>query len=131
MKRRILVLFAHPALEKSRVNRVLVRYVENLDGVTLHDLYEAYPDLAIDVRAEQRLLVGHDVIVWQHPLFWFSTPAICKEWQDLVLEHGWAYGKSGKALHGKSMFSAISRPATPICPRTGACDFASASTSAM
>lgn len=28
----------------------------------------------------------------QHPFYWYSTPALLKEWQDLVLEHGWAYG---------------------------------------
>jgi glutathione-regulated potassium-efflux system ancillary protein KefG len=31
-----------------------------------------------------------------------------KEWQDLVLEHGWAYGREGKALQGKLLLSAIS-----------------------
>ena len=32
--RHVLILFAHPALQKSRVNRVLVRAIEGLDGVT-------------------------------------------------------------------------------------------------
>jgi glutathione-regulated potassium-efflux system ancillary protein KefG len=104
---RILVLFAHPALEKSRVNRVLIEGLAEVDGVTLHDLYEAYPDFGIDVEVEQRLLLEHDVIVFHHPMFWYSTPAILKEWQDLVLEHGWAYGSEGKALVGKSWLNAI------------------------
>ena len=104
---RVLILFAHPALEKSRVNRALAEAVRDLDGVTFHDLYELYPAFDIDVDREQRLLEQHPVIVWQHPLFWYSTPAILKEWQDLVLEHGWAYGSEGKALHGKLLVSAI------------------------
>ena len=104
---RILVLFAHPALRKSRVNRVLSGAVADLDGVTFHDLYEAYPAFDIDVKREQELLTDHDVVVLQHPFFWYSTPAILKEWQDLVLQHGWAYGHEGKALHGKRMLSAI------------------------
>jgi len=103
----VLILFAHPALEKSRVNRVLIRDVRDIRGVTLHDLYEAYPDFDIDVRREQQLLLDHDIIVFQHPLFWYSTPAILKEWQDLVLEHGWAYGREGTALRGKTFVSAI------------------------
>jgi glutathione-regulated potassium-efflux system ancillary protein KefG len=105
--RRILILFAHPALQKSRVNRVLIEGVRSLDGVTFRDLYELYPELDIEVREEQRLLTEHDVIVFHHPFFWYSTPAILKEWQDLVLEHGWAYGHDGKALHGKLMLSTI------------------------
>ncbi len=104
---RILVLFAHPAEEKSRVHRVLVHGIRDLPGVTVHDLYEAYPELDIDVQREQSLLLAHDVIVFQHPFFWYSTPAILKEWQDLVLEHGWAYGSQGTALQGKRMLNAI------------------------
>ena len=104
---RILILFAHPALEKSRVNQHLIRAVRDLEGVTFQDLYEAYPDLDIDVAHEQSLLESHDVIILQHPFFWYSAPAIVKEWEDLVLEHGWAYGHEGTALQGKRMMSAI------------------------
>lgn len=104
---RILVLFAHPALEKSRLNRRLVDAVRDLPGVTVHDLYEEYPDFEIDVAREQELLLEHDGIVFQHPFFWYSTPAMLKQWQDLVLQHGWAYGSQGTALHGKWMMSAI------------------------
>jgi glutathione-regulated potassium-efflux system ancillary protein KefG len=103
-----LILFAHPALEKSRVNRRLADAVRDLPGVTFHDLYEAYPDFDVDIRREQELLLAHDLVVVQHPFYWYSTPAIVKQWQDLVLEHGWAYGRNGTALHGKSWLSAIS-----------------------
>lgn len=106
-RRKILVLFAHPALEKSRVNRILIRDIQGLEDITFHDLYEAYPEFDIDVKVEQQLLVAHDVIVFHHPFFWYSTPSILKEWQDLVLEHGWAYGREGNALRGKLMFNAL------------------------
>jgi glutathione-regulated potassium-efflux system ancillary protein KefG len=104
---RVLILFAHPALHKSRVNRELVRAAQEVADVTFRDLYEAYPDFDIDVKEEQRLLEAHDIIVLQHPFFWYSTPAIVKEWEDLVLEHGWAYGSEGTALRGKRMLSVI------------------------
>jgi len=104
---RILVLFAHPALEKSRVNRNLMAAVRDLPGVTFHDLYEAYPEFDIDVQREQSLLVEHEIIVLQHPFFWYSTPALLKEWQDLVLEHGWAYGSEGRMLEGKRALSVV------------------------
>jgi glutathione-regulated potassium-efflux system ancillary protein KefG len=105
--RRILVLFAHPVLERSRVNRRLIDEIRGMDGVTIHDLYEEYPTLAIDVRREQALLLAHDVIVFQHPFYWYSCPAILKEWQDLVLEHGWAYGANGTKLRGKVTFNTV------------------------
>jgi glutathione-regulated potassium-efflux system ancillary protein KefG len=104
---RILIQFAHPALEKSRVNRRLLAAVESLDFVTVNDLYEQYPDFDIDVGREQELLLAHDYIVLHHPFYWYSSPAIIKQWEDLVLEHGWAYGRTGTALAGKRMLSAI------------------------
>jgi glutathione-regulated potassium-efflux system ancillary protein KefG len=103
----ILILFAHPAFEKSRVNRYLVEAVQGLEAVTVHDLYETYPDFHINIKFEQDLLLSHDIIVFQHPFYWYSSPAILKEWQDLVLEHGFAYGKKGKALQGKKFLTAI------------------------
>lgn len=105
--RRILLLFAHPALQRSRVNRVLARAARDTAGITFHDLYEAYPDFAIDVPREQELLLGHEVLVLHHPMFWYSVPALLKEWQDLVLEHGWAYGRRGTALRGKTALTVV------------------------
>lgn len=104
----ILVLFAHPVLEKSRINRSLLQSIRGLDAVTIHDLYETYPDFHINVKHEQELLVSHNIIVFQHPFYWYSSPALLKEWQDLVLEHGFAYGREGVALKGRKLLSVIS-----------------------
>jgi glutathione-regulated potassium-efflux system ancillary protein KefG len=104
---KVLVLFAHPALERSRINRVLIEAIRPIAGVTVVDLYEEYPDLFIDVAREQQRLLAHDVFVFQHPFYWYSTPSLLKEWQDLVLEHNWAYGHEGKQLVGKITFNAL------------------------
>jgi glutathione-regulated potassium-efflux system ancillary protein KefG len=104
---RLLLLFAHPAYHRSRANRALRVAAEGVAGVTVHDLYETYPDFLIDVEAEQARLAAHDVIVVQHPLYWYSAPAIVKEWLDLVLTHGWAFGVGGTALAGKTWMQAI------------------------
>jgi glutathione-regulated potassium-efflux system ancillary protein KefG len=106
--KKVLILFAHPALEKSRVNIHLTEAIKGMEDVYFHDLYQEYPDFHIDVQREQELLQQHDVIIFHHPFFWYSTPAILKEWQDLVLEHGWAYGSQGNALKGKIFMNVIS-----------------------
>lgn len=85
----------------------MVEGLEQFEQVTFHDLYEEYPELDIDIDREQELLTEHDCIIFQHPMFWYSSPAIFKEWQDLVLEHGWAYGSKGKQLEGKLFFNAV------------------------
>ena len=46
---RILLIFVHPVLEKSRVHRELLQHIPDAD-ITLHDLYETYPDFLIDVH---------------------------------------------------------------------------------
>jgi len=105
---KILVLFAHPKRQASVVQRAMLRSIEGLDGVTIADLYAEYPDLDIDVAREQQRLLDHDLIVLQHPFYWYSSPAILKEWQDLVLENGWAYGPGGTRLAGRFLMSAVS-----------------------
>ena len=104
---RILVLFAHPALEKSRVNKRLINKIASIENVTFHDLYEEYPDFYIDIKKEQKLLTENDIIIFHHPLYWYSIPALLKQWEDLVLEHNWAYGSKGNALVGKKLIQVI------------------------
>lgn len=103
----VLVIFAHPAQQHSRANRLLADVARQLDGITFVDLYARYPRFKIDVDAEQQALSAHDVIVLQFPIYWYSTPSIIKEWQDLVLEFGWAYGPGGNALQGKMMVPVV------------------------
>jgi glutathione-regulated potassium-efflux system ancillary protein KefG len=99
--RRILVVLAHPHLAQSSVNLILKESIEHLSFVTLHNLYDIYPKQYIAAEREKSLVVEHEMIVFQHPVYWYSTPALLKEWQDKVLEFGWAYGPGGNALHGK------------------------------
>ena len=107
MPKKILLLFAHPSQHRSEVNLPLVEACAGIDGVTLVDLYAEYPSLCIDIECEQNRLREHDIIVFMFPLYWYSTPAILKEWQDLVLEYGFAYGHDGTALQGKLAICAI------------------------
>lgn len=103
----ILILFAHPRLEHSRVNAELIKAAAAVPNVTVHDLYEQYPDFNIDIVFEQEQLFGHDVIIWHHPFYWYSCPPLTKQWIDLVLEYNWAYGPRGFALKGKLALNAI------------------------
>jgi glutathione-regulated potassium-efflux system ancillary protein KefG len=105
---RLLVLFAHPRLRQSVVQRAMLTAIAGLPGITVRDLYAQYPDFMVDARAEQTLLLEHDLIVLQHPLYWYSSPAIVKEWLDVVLEEGWAYGPGGTRLAGRFLMNALS-----------------------
>jgi glutathione-regulated potassium-efflux system ancillary protein KefF len=100
----ILILYAHPTPHHSRVNRRLAQAAGKMPNVKLHDLYELYPDFHIPVRREQALLQEADLIVFQHPVQWYSMPALLKQWVDSVFTPGWAYGPGGDALRGKDFW---------------------------
>jgi putative NADPH-quinone reductase len=105
--KRILILFAHPSQHRSEVNLPLFENAAGLPQVTLVDLYREYPNFHINIEREQQRLIEHDVLVFLFPMYWYSTPSILKEWQDLVLEYGFAYGKDGVALHGKQFICVL------------------------
>jgi glutathione-regulated potassium-efflux system ancillary protein KefG len=107
MGNRILIIFTHPKYEKSINNSLLIRHIPDIPEITLHDLYEIYPDFNIDPETEKSLLAQHDIVIWQHPFYWYSAPPLMKQWIDIVLEFGWAYGPGGTALAGKVALNVI------------------------
>ncbi len=104
---RLILYHAHPGQRFSHVNKAMYAEARAVEGITRVDLYAEYPRFDIDVDREQQRLLDHDTILFQFPMFWYSTPSILKEWQDLVLEHGFAYGRDGTRLAGKRMMLAL------------------------
>lgn len=68
----------------------MVDAIARKPDVTIHQLYETYPDWNIDVVREQSLLLEHDRIVLQFLFYWYSSPPLLKKWFDDVLMYGWA-----------------------------------------
>ncbi|MDO7252964.1 NAD(P)H-dependent oxidoreductase [Helicobacter cappadocius] len=96
-----LIILAHPNIKSSKINKALCESIKNTSDITLHNLHEIYPDGKIDALKEIELLKSHDKIVFQFPLYWFSSPSILKEWQDVVFS-SILYGKNPKMLSGKT-----------------------------
>lgn len=101
------VLFAHPSEENSTAGSGFADRVAQLSGVEVRRLYDLYPDFDVNIEREQAVWNAADVIVLQHPFYWYSCPALVKEYLDVVLEYGWAYGPTGTALQGKSLQTVI------------------------
>lgn len=115
----ILIVHAHPYPSRSRATHALLRAAMTLPHVTVHSLYERYPDFDIDIATEQAALSQADLTVWLHPIYWYSVPGLMKHYFDKVFALGWAYGSAhsdgtkgandqadeaasrGRALHGK------------------------------
>ena len=105
--KRILIIFAHPGYYRSHANRAMLKALKGLEAVKVHDLCQHYPNMFIDVAREQRMLREYDIIIFQHPFYWYSCPSILKEWMDQVLEYGYAFGPDGNALRHKYLLSAV------------------------
>ncbi|EJL01669.1 MULTISPECIES: glutathione-regulated potassium-efflux system oxidoreductase KefF [Pseudomonas] len=99
----ILIIYAHPYPDKSRVNQQMLKRVSTNPDVVIRSLYALYPNFDIDVEAEQRAVEQAELIVLQHPMYWYSAPPLLKLWIDKVFTHGWAYGKDAVALKGKRL----------------------------
>ncbi len=113
------MLFAHLEMDRSRINRALRRAARGLERVRFHDLLETYPDFYIDVEHEQALLREADLVVIQHPLYWYGVPAIIKHWLDMVFTRGFAFGPDGGALRGKALMQVLSTGAPESAYRAG------------
>ena len=100
-----LLLFSHTFFKDSKVNKALLESAKTLSNVTIHNLNLTYPSGEINIKSEITLLEQHQKIIFQFPLFWFSTPSLMKEWQDRILSHI-LHSKNPKLLQGKQ-FSII------------------------
>ena len=103
-----LVILVHPDMENSRINKSWKEELEKYpDKITIHELYKEYPDWNIDIKKEQELILKHDNIIFEFPLYWYSSPPILKKWLDDVLSFNWAYGNEYR-LKGKNIGFAVS-----------------------
>lgn len=115
----IMIIAVHPRIAESRVNRALANAAMGEANVTYRDLSAEYPDWGIDAEKEHQLLLAHDRIVLQFPLYWYSSPPLLKKWFDDVLTYGWAYGPDGNKLHGKEFAIATTAGGTKNAYRSG------------
>lgn len=93
---KIMNLVFHPDLGESRVNSTWKKQLEESGKITTsRDMYSEYSDFQIDIDREQKLLLEHDRIVFQFPMYWWSVPPLLKQWLDDVLQYQFAYGSKG------------------------------------
>lgn len=99
---KVLVIYSHTYPEQSVSGKAILEVFKQTPDFTVRNLEELYPDLnKIDVAAEQQALVEADVIIFQHPTFWFNIPSALKRYLDEVFQYGFAYGTGGDKLKGK------------------------------
>lgn len=96
------VMVFHPHLNRSVVNAAFMQRAAQLPNTTVRDMYSEYPDFHINTEREVQIAAQHERIVFQFPLYWYSAPALLKEWEDAIL-----YTNSA-LFAGKELFLAVS-----------------------
>ncbi len=103
-----LILVSHPNIERSIANKTIIKQAEErIETFEIRYLEKLYPDFKIDVEAEQKALAAADIIILQHPFYWYSVPAMLKQWFDTVWTWGFAYGQGGDKLKDKHLIQSI------------------------
>ena len=100
------VFLFHPDIKSSKINSLLADGASE-QGIEVRNMYELYPNFKFDVEEEHKVVEKTDRIILQFPIYWYSSPSLLKEWQDVVLTHSWAYGSKGNVLHGKELVLAV------------------------
>lgn len=105
------ILLFHPDSERSSVNTALARAAVGMHHVAIADMVDLYPTgitMERNSAREAARLLAADRIVLQFPMQWYSTPALLKQWQDIVLTRmayvNWA--TEGAKLAGKPLMVA-------------------------
>ncbi|MDX1809950.1 MAG: NAD(P)H-dependent oxidoreductase [Sulfurospirillaceae bacterium] len=106
--KKVLVIAAHPQLDNgSLANKIICDELSSVEGIEIRKIAQMYPDFKIDVAAEQKALLGADIVIFQFPFYWYSVPGILKEWIDQVFSYGFAYGTGGDKLKGKEFVLSV------------------------
>ena len=109
--KKTMVVLAHPDMENSAVNKKWIEELQKCsDKILIHDLHKEYPNCIFNVDKEHELLENVDNVIFQFPLYWYSSPPILKKWLDDVLLYGWAYGDDETAnykMKGKKIGLAV------------------------
>lgn len=103
-----LIILAHPSYETSIANKTIINFLQQTElNFEVRNIAKLYPHQKINIEEEQQALLRHDLVILQHPMYWFSAPAILKSWFDQVLTYQFAYGSKGNKLQSKTLLQSI------------------------
>jgi glutathione-regulated potassium-efflux system ancillary protein KefG len=71
------------------------------------DLSLAVQNGGFDVPVQQSIIESVEAITLHFPLYWYSAPALVKQWLDEVLTPGWAFPREQSQLNGKQLVISV------------------------
>lgn len=79
-----LVLVSHPKATASATQTFLKTSADYLDNVTWRSIDDLYSANQINIVDEQKRLRAFDRIIFQFPMYWYTSPASLKQYMDDV-----------------------------------------------
>ncbi|USS84789.1 NAD(P)H-dependent oxidoreductase [Fructilactobacillus myrtifloralis] len=96
-----LVIVAHPEYEDSSTQAFLKRAQAEFETVTWKRLDSS--QWPLDVSTEQQALIAAERVIFQFPLYWYSAPALLKQWEDDVLTRAFTFASERGCLADKQL----------------------------
>ncbi len=99
-----LILISHPQFEDSGTQQFLKTSFYSLDDVkyqVIDELYSSSESGQIDVDKEQAAMTDFDRIVFQFPMYWYSSPASLKQFMDDIFTRN--YVVANRSLKTKEL----------------------------
>jgi glutathione-regulated potassium-efflux system ancillary protein KefG len=93
-----LLLFGHPEMASTGFQASLISRVQNDPRFEVRILSQEHREIGFIALEEQQSIESAKSVILHFPLFWYSMPAIVKEWIDTVFTLGWAFDQNGGLL---------------------------------
>jgi putative NADPH-quinone reductase len=88
-------------------------FIEHMRPVIKHtgwgvlDLSSALQNGTFDVSNHQAMIESAEALTIHFPLYWYSAPALVKQWLDELLTPGWAFPLEQSKLKGKKLLLSV------------------------
>lgn len=98
-----LVLVAHPEYNDSMTEAFLKQSQSDLKDVDWVVIDQLNHQPSFDVEKEQHRWLQYDRIILQFPMYWYSAPALMKQYEDDVFTRNFIYADRHGWLNGKEL----------------------------
>lgn len=113
--KKVVVLLAHPDIEKSNANKALLDAINDIEEVAVYNLYEMAAEEVFNLDAWSKIISHATSLVYQFPFYWMSAPSLLKQWQDQIF----TYLAKTPAVAGKPLMVATTTGSEHDAYRSG------------
>ena len=103
-----LFLFGHPEMAPTGFQASLIARVQDDPRFDVRILSQEHGGIGFNALEEQESIASAQSVILHFPIYWYSMPAMVKEWIDTVFTLGWAFDQNGGLLTNHSFVCSVS-----------------------